>query len=924
MAQRYRLGIDLGTSHTVLAYSTVDGDAEILGFDIEQLVGPGEVAARPLFPSVLYQATSDELLEAEAVLPWLPDPSEGSGIPIRGEWARKLGAKTPGRLVTSAKSWLSHPAVDRSADILPWGSPDTIAKISPIDAASGYLRHIASAWDAAHPDALMAEQELVLTVPASFDDSARNLTLEAARRAGLHAVKLLEEPQAACYDWLWCHRDRLKGELSGVRLLFIIDIGGGTTDLTLIRVDADLDQARPRLTRVAVGNHLLLGGDNMDLTLAHVAEHRLKEEKRHLSAADFSQLVEQCRMAKEQILSGETPAQYRITLLGGGYGLVAGSRSVEVTRAEVEALILDGFLPEVPLSAQPETRRSGVMEFGLPYASDPALTRQMARFLTAHAEVIEEAMGPGERMPDAVLLNGGVFRSDLIRSRILDQLAHWRGAPLKTLINERPDQAVAFGAVAYALARQDASLEKIGGGTSRSYFLEISDDTSSEPTGISLLPKGSEEGVWTTLDENTFLLTLGRPVQFTLFWALDDRAPRVGTRTFLTPDAYGRLPPLVVHFDEKDTHRDDQVAVRLKAALSEIGTLDLRCESVENPDRFWTVEFAVRHSGKPELKSGLSECHAGRSDAMTLIDQVFGKKVKAVDGRAVKTLRHELETRLGSRADWDGDLSRALFDHLLRGMGARRRSLDHERLWLSLAGFCLRPGYGAPLDEWRVGELFKVFDEGPQFVAEAQNWSEWWTLWRRIAGGLRDDQQERILSVIGPFLDPKMAKRSHIQAQFKKRAYPEMVRLAGVMERLAVARKVEVGNWLAERVSRPSEPPESLWALGRLGARVPSYGPADRVVPAQIIEGWLHGIMKTDWRGRPDIAFAVMLMARMSGDRHRDLSEEIRSQILERFKLSKVPAGWIDQVNEVRALDDKDAIRVMGEALPPGLRLLVH
>lgn len=919
---RYLVGIDLGTTHTVVAYADAakGNRAAIENFDIEQLVAPGEVASRPLLPSVRYHPAPGELAEADTRLPW-PQPDDPS-CPILGEMARLLGAKTRGRLIASAKSWLSHGAVDRTAAVLPWGAPDDVIKVSPVQASAAYLTHVRLAWHHRFPDFPLEQQEVVITVPASFDEAARSLTLEAARLAGLHDIRLVEEPQAACYDWLWRHRQNLAEDLADVRLLMVVDVGGGTTDLTLIRVEPGED--RPKLTRVAVGNHLVLGGDNIDLTLAHLAEYRLLAGEQRLSAAELSQLVEQCRAAKERLLAADAPATTKVTLLGAGSRLIGGARSVELTREEVREIVLDGFFPLVSLNELPDRKRSGVVEFGLPYAADPAISKHLAAFLNHHRQAIEEALGTGEPpLPDALLVNGGVFRSPFITKRLLDLLTSWRGQKPKQLKNDRPDLAVAHGAVAYGLARHGLAVEKIGGGSARSYFLLVDTDQPELRHGVCLLARGSEEGDEILLTNRTFALRLGQPVRFHLVSSLEDTPYRCGDIVTIDEERFSELPPLAVAFDPSMSQQAEEVIVQLVTTLTEIGTLQIECVSVNDPTQRWNVEFQVRqHQRAPTFAVGTTP-HPRCQEACTKIQLVYGKKAKSIDPKAIKGLRTELERLLGRREDWDTPLLRELFAALLDGLPHRRRSADHERVWLSLTGYCLRPGYGYPLDDWRVEQIWKSYDQGIQFVGEAQNWAEWWTLWRRIAAGLSAEAQQTIYTSIADFINPDTAKRGNLAALSKKRGYEDMVRLAAVLEHLARADKIELGNWLLKRLSKAGEPAESWWAFGRLGARVPCYGSAHGVVPRETAERWLRWLLEHDWKRTSFAGFAAALMARMSGDRERDIESSLRHTIMERLRASKAPNSWIRMVSEVSKLDEADERRIFGEALPPGLKLLL-
>jgi molecular chaperone DnaK (HSP70) len=920
---RYLVGIDLGTTHTVVAYTDLvkAAQAEIALFHIDQSVAPGEVAAEPLLPSVRYHASPDELTDADVRLPWPSPETESDYRPVIGKLARVLGAKSQGRLVTSAKSWLSHASADRTAAILPWGAPEEIPKISPVEASASYLRHVRSAWNYHHPEALLENQEIVVTVPASFDEAARTLTIEATRLAGLPNVRLLEEPQAVCYDWLWNHRKSLQKQLAGARLLLVCDIGGGTTDLTLIKIEPGEDE--PKLTRIAVGNHLMLGGDNIDLTLAHLAERRLMGEDRKLSAAELSQLVEQCRLAKERLLAPDAPEFATVTLLGAGARLIGGARSVELTRSEVHDIALGGFFPIVSLGDHPDRKRSGVVEFGLPYAADPAISKHLAAFLTQHSETAREALqsASGEPVPDALLLNGGVFRSSTLARRLVELVTSWGKHRPVLLKNDRPDLAVAYGAVAYGLARRGQAVQRIGGGSARSYFLVVETGRDETPQGVCILPRGTEEGREIVLTDRTFLLRLGQPVRFNLASSSEDRHFQPGDLAELEEDRFVHLPPLAAVLERESAQGRTEQAVQVAASLTEVGTLDLHCVAADDPERRWKIEFQLRQAA-PQTALPETRRHPRLDQAMEKIRLVFGKKAKAADTKPVKGLRGELEKILGPRTDWDTPLLRDLFGALLEGLPHRRRSAEHERLWFSLTGYCLRPGFGYPLDDWRVEQVFTIYGQGLQFVNEVQNWTEWWTFWRRLAGGLNEDAQLSIFGDLADFINPDTARRGNLPALAKKRSYEDMVRLAAVLERLPVSQKTELGSWLLQRLAKPSEPTETWWALGRVGARVPFHGSVHNVVPRVTAEEWLDQILSRDFKKEPHAGFAAALIARLSGDRERDVDPALRQRVIERLRAGKAPDSWVGMVSEVKELSEADEKRIFGEALPPGLKLI--
>jgi molecular chaperone DnaK (HSP70) len=907
---RFQVGIDLGTTNTVVAYCDLGKDPAIELFPIDQLIGPGQTAPRPTLPSTRYHPAAGELADRDATLPWRHRHGETEAV--LGDYARLLGAKAPARLVTSAKSWLCHRNVDRLAPILPWNAPEGVARVSPVEASASYLDHVRQAWNQRFPEYPLERQDIVLTVPASFETLARQLTLEAAKHAGLTRISLLEEPQSACYHWLWQHRSRIAEELADCRTLLVVDIGGGTTDFSLIEIDRPATRT-PELNRIAVGDHLMLGGDNIDLALAHLAEGRLQSGGAPLPASQFAELLGQCRAAKEALLQSGAPATHPVTLLGSGSRLIGASRTVQLSASEVGELVLDGFLPATTLDELPTRRRSGVVEFGLSYAADPAITKHIAAFLRQHHETITSHSG-GNPMPDAVLLNGGLFLSPLLAGRVLDILARWRGQPLKLLRNDHPEFAVAYGAVAYGLAQRGLLTQKIRSSAARSYFLRL-DPGTAEPQGVCLLPKGTEAESPQLLADHSFALRLGRPVSFRLACTSDETPYRLGQLVTLATERFNPLPPLSLALQ---TSGEAEAAVRLAATITELGDLKLQCIDQADPARHWELLFQLDAADTPPEAGS----HPQMDQAATLIGAVFGKKSKAVDPKQVKNLRSDLERLLGKRADWPLPLLRGQFDVLLQGAGFRRRSPDHEKLWLNLAGFCLRPGHGAPLDEWRIGQLWPLYVQGIQHVGDAQTWSEWWTLWRRSAAGLDAAAQQRVFADLAPHIDPLAAKRANLTGLARKRGYEDMLRLAGSLERLPAAAKTHLGDWLLERLAKPGEPEVGWWALGRTGTRVPLYGSVHEVVAAETAERWLKGLLPLDWRKVAASGFAAALIARMSGDRGRDIEADLRQAVIQKLQDSKSPRSWLDMVSRVADLTETDIRQAYGEALPAGLRLL--
>ncbi|MCW0104264.1 Hsp70 family protein [Burkholderia pseudomallei] len=932
--KRFIVGIDLGTSNTVVAYVEAGGDA-IRVFDVEQLVAPGEVGARPLLPSARYHPAPGEFAPGDLRLLWR-DAGEsvdaraasdaGDAPPaVIGTLARALGAQVPGRLVTSAKSWLSHASVDRLAPILPWGAADAHGKVSPVAASASYLAHVRAAWNRRFPDAPLERQDIVLTVPASFDDGARALTLEAARLAKLPALRLLEEPQAAFYDWLFHHRDTLRDELARTRLVLVCDVGGGTTDLTLIKVH--VENGEPRLTRIGVGDHLMLGGDNMDLALARVAEMRLAQDGgARLSAAALSQLVERCRAAKEQLLGEHPPDALALTLLGAGARLVGGARKTALSRAEVEQIVVDGFFPAGGPDDLPRRSRAALVEFGLPYAADAAVTRHVAAFLHRLAAQSRDALGAAAAdralpVPDTLLLNGGVFRSNALAGRLAGVLGDWRGQPLHVLHNAHPDVAVARGAVAYGLARAGRA-PRIGGGSPRSYFLVV-DDGAHASRGVCVLPRGTAEGHDVHLDDRVFALRLGHPVRFHLASTVADHAWRAGELADLGAGDFVRLPPVATVVRQQDAGGARERLVRLTTALTEVGTLDMRCIATDDPSQRWQLEFQLRREQARHADAAPDASrHPSLDHALELIDRSFGARLANVDPKEVRRLRTQLEQALGPRDAWDIALLRELFGALWERAGRRRRSADHERVWLNLAGYCVRPGFGHPLDDWRVAQLWTLFDDGIQYVNDARVWSEWWTLWRRAAGGLDDDAQQQALDAMAWLRQAAGAKRPKLPFDAAKIGDMDMVRLSASLERVPVERKIELGEQLLARLQKPAENHQCWWAIGRIGARRPLYGSAHGIVPPEVAQRWLDALLAVDWKKVEPAAFAAAQIARMTGDRTGDVPADVRERVLRRLAATNGSDAWVRMVSEVVALDNADTGRAFGESLPAGLKLV--
>ncbi|WNG19314.1 Hsp70 family protein [Cystobacter fuscus] len=926
------VGIDLGTTHCAVASvdPTQGPTAPVEDFPVPQLVRQGEVSARPLLPSCVYVPAGHELAEGALRLPW----GDG-GTQVVGEFARWQGARVPGRVVTSAKSWLCHPGVDRSAPILPWGAPADVAKLSPVEASALLLSHIAHAWNHAHPDKPLAQQEVVITVPASFDEAARALTVSAARRAGLEKFTLLEEPQAAFYDYTARHRKDLAKSLEEVRLVLVVDVGGGTTDFTLVH--AGVSPEGPMLRRLAVGEHLMLGGDNMDAALARRLEEKLfPDGNRRLSATQWTQALQAARTAKESLLGTTPPERHGVSLVAGGSKLLGGSLSTDLTREEAEALVLEGFFPTVGAQERPRrASRMALQELGLPYAQDAAITRHLAAFLAQHAAAGFSALGesaPSEGAlprPDAILLNGGVFNSPRLAERLVEAVsAWWPGAPrIRLLRHESLELAVARGAAYYGLVRRGHGL-RIGGGAARAYYVALQRpaDSAEQPV-LCLIPRGFEEGQHADIGERAFSLTLGQPVQFTLYSTTSDRIDKPGDVVALTEALKDELKPLPpIHTVLKGAAgKAALVPVHLRSGLTEIGTLELFAVSNVADER-WRLEFELRGTGGERELTVTESMPARFAEAKDNVDRLYGNKPLPIGPKDIKQLSRTLEKVLGPRDTWRVPVLRELWSSLFAGASKRRRTADHERVFYSLTGYTLRPGFGYPLDHWRAEQTFSLFEPLVQHHTEKSVWVEFWVMWRRIAGGLSEAQQRKLYDYLKPHLARKIPLDAPAPPGKAKGIQPEgldeMVRTAASLEHLEPTDKAELGGWMAARLKAENKGGGPWpWALGRLGARVPLYGSGHKVVAVEVAEAWLTLLLELGLPRIDGAPFAAAQLARFTGDRMRDISPDLRAKTAEALRAAKAADTWVRMVTEVVALEAADEARALGDTLPAGLRL---
>jgi molecular chaperone DnaK (HSP70) len=911
VAARYLVGIDLGTTNTACAYVDTEAGRAIRVFEVPQLVAPAEVRPRPTLPSFLYQAGAHELPPGSLDLPW----AAGRDFCV-GLLAREQGARVPGRLVASAKSWLCHAAVDRTASILPWGAPPDVPRVSPVEASARILSHLREAWDATFP-APLAGQEVVLTVPASFDEVARELTLAAARDAGLPDVVLLEEPQAAFYAWLVAHESDWRVRVAAHPLILVVDVGGGTTDLSLVAARASRGELG--LERVAVGEHLLLGGDNVDMALAREVEARILPKGGQLDTQRFHGLVSQCRAAKERLLGDATVREAHLSVPGRGAGVVGGALGATLTRAEVQAAVLDRFFPRVEAGARPRKSAGlALREWGLPFAEEPEITRHVAEFLFRQREAAGQGAAALAR-PDALLFNGGALEPAVVRERLQEVIGSWHGGERPAVLEgESLHLAVARGGAYFGLVRRGLGV-RIGGGAARTYYLGIDGAAEGDAIvrAVCLVPRGMEEGERIELAEPELELLANRPVAFPLYTATDRTGERAGDVVTVPPGALGTLPPLrtVLRFGRR--LQETALPVHIEVRLTDIGTLEVWCRS-RTTDHRWRLEFRLREpagaSAGPAAEASLVIDAARIEAAQGVLRDAFERSDDPV------TLARRLEAALGATRDaWPLPAVRALWDALWTLEPARARSPEHEARWLNLAGFLLRPGFGDPGDELRVNRLWRVLGADLRHPRSVQARAEWWNLWKRIAGGLAARQQEHLLQQLTPALLRRGRAKGPRPGPQELR---EMWQAIGSCERLAPQARAELGAALVAEAERGRATEQELWALARLGARAPVYGPLNCVVPRDVAAAWAERLLRAAWPRPEAYAFALAQIARATGDRERDLDRALRERIAERLEeLADGGRRAARLVREPVPLEAREEARLLDEALPAGLRI---
>jgi molecular chaperone DnaK (HSP70) len=918
---QFSIGIDLGTTNCAMAFETlgpVPAQREV--FLIPQWETATRFSEAWTLPSFLYLLTPDEaeLMSSATALraEWIP-----------GRFARTRAAESPGRVVHSAKSWLCHHGVDRSASFLPWRSDEIPVekRISPIRASALLLQYLRGAWDTrfAGEELRFDDQEITITVPASFDAAAQRLTLDAAAEAGFPAgVRLLEEPQAAFYWWLerGARKNVVSTQLSdtGVHHVLVVDIGGGTTDFTLFETTSRFETQLSRIKRIAVSDHLLLGGDNIDLAIAHRVESRLPAHE-PLSEVQWNFLVARCRDVKERCLSDSSSRVFTVSVPGRGSSLLGNTLGTQIDRAEIESIVLEGFFPACDSNDQPARTQAGLREWALPYAVDSAVTRYLAEFLR------------GRPIVDAILFNGGSLDPEVLRRRLQKQISRWQdGAEPRLLDNPEPSLAVARGAAHFGSIVHHRA-QRIEAGAARAIYLEVhkgepEKEPAPGPALLCILPSGAPSEEKFRVSQDGLELRINRPVRFQPYYSTRRVRDTAGSVVPWNEQDFQRLPPLQTTARLAGLHREgDRLPVTLTARINELGLLHVACVSADpHAQGTWPLEFDLRPQKSDGPKpAGRDDYEAVNTDlgvdstrldsARTRITNLFFRPLDRRDKISAANLLKSLERILGKpKADWNYLLVRSLWVSLHESFSSRKESVEHEEAWLILAGYFLRPGFGAKGDDARMNELWQIHTDGLEYPGK-RNQLQTYILWRRVAGGLIVERQEAILA---PEL-PRLRTQSNLPA--------ELVRLAGSLERISPAIKIELLDRFLrtarELAMNQQHSAPHLAALGILLSRSPFYAGPEFVLPASQAEKAFEALSNLDWTDPHLVEIQTLFLraGRLVNDPKIDLPKSLREKIASKLLKAGVAPSKVLRLRSYVQVAPADRANLFGESLPPGL-----
>ena len=957
---RFRIGIDLGTSNSALCYlDQEDLTNQLHCFEIPQWIGNGEWYDQKTLPSHAFLLTKEEKLSGRFQLPWSEDSEPDLAT---GEWARQQQALRPERNIHSAKSWLCYHNLNPEAEILPQSDQSDLRRYSPMSASSIFLQHLRDSWNHKiakdRTDLRLEDQKIVLTVPASFDEIAREFTLRSVKMAGLKNVTLLEEPQAAFYSWIAKNSEDydLPKTLSDYftnteNIVLVVDIGGGTSDFSLVKVKiSDDPKENPEIERLAVSDHILLGGDNLDLAIAAHIEQQLTGQQRKLSPRLWEALTAQCRRAKEILWTTEQD-QFPITIAEQGSRLIGKTKNYILSQKEFEQIILDGFFPELDWDADlPAKKIQGLRTIGLPYASDSAITRHLLRFLRNHCSQIE-----AERFPTHVLFNGGALEPSLLQEKIRRLLEKWvtllreTEKSIQVLPQEQMQLAVAKGATYYHLVREGKG-PQIKGGSARSYYVSLLVDEmkpgSQNLAWLCILPQQASIEEYQEVQGHTLEIAVNQPVQFEMRSSSIRTQDQLGDIIQLEQEDLERdfteLPPIQTFLGidrNRLPKKTTALGIQLRAKLNEIGTLSLECVN-HTLNEEWRLEFRIRESApeviQPDQSTNVSkqwEPPGNWDDVHKNLQSWFGKRSR--QEKLPLSLNKQLEALLGPRTAWPLPLLREIADQLLSGMGTRVRSANHEINWLKICGFCLRPGFGFPNDELRIKQLTEWIDRGPQFRKERNVEVEWWIFCRRVAAGLPPQTQETIFKYLEARLvegnrkprSSKLPKRKR-PASISPSTFNELWLLLSNLESVTHEKKRIYGKQLLERLEKSQNTGIEGLCLARFGSRELVHAGSLYVIPPKEVEFWIQSLLEIHHQ-KPiqELPLVLTKLGQFTGDRQRDISQDLRKELRTFVQSYDEDGSLVRLLTEETKRDPPDILEsnlqnwLFGDELPIGLKL---
>ena len=912
---KYIIGIDLGTTNTAVTYIDLEEKVrETKVFKITQLSAPGETDNAELLPSFCFFPDQKLITKNSTDFHWSRDLDYTVGI-----YARNYGSAMPNRFISSTKSWLCHAGVDRRKNILPWGSSIEEIKKSPLEITSYYLKHIKDAWDfrfsknrdVYNNKCFFADQSIVITVPASFDETARELTIEAAELAGYRNIKLLEEPLAAFYSWLDKEQDSWKEHIQSGDKVLVMDVGGGTCDFSLIEMDND-----EILSRTAAGNHLLLGGDNIDIAMARNIE---KNWNKKLSHGEWLTLCQKTREAKETLLNNNADS-VEVILLSQGSSIIGGSRKATIRREELEELLNKGFIPEINIDSKAPTLKTGLQTMGLPYVSEPALTKHLLQFLRYSYKVAMKTGSCNKEnssevlCPNKILFNGGTLIPEVIRKRIVNIVQSWfPDNEIEELESRDLSLAVSFGASYYGRTKLGDGV-KVKSGTALSYYIQI-DDTKDKEKLICIMPRGIDEGIVQNTDK-LFTLTANKKVKFPLC----SSATRIGDKPGDIIDLNDEITfvsslETALKFGKSTSHQN--IKSNLYSILTETGVLKIFLKSAESTHN-WPLNFDTRLIG-----DDLSESEVG--DRIVIDQENINKALEEINSyfkapansvNIVKQIEAAIEL---NKKEWPLQCLRKFADNLLEIPYSSLKLPAKEAKWLNLLGYCLRPGFGDPEDGMRMKKIWSLWYKGMNNKNNASVATEWWIFWRRTVSGLNNGHQRTIYQELTKNICPKGKYIKNIKSGVQVKA--EMWRCYGALELLPLKNKQEMAKALLSHADKMEN--YEYWVMARLGNRHLFHAPANNVVPADIAEQWLTKLLKAknNTKALNEKLFAVSCIAKMTDNRAINLKEPSINSAVEYLQKNKASVNWIEHLKSAKKESITEQGRIAGDSLPLGLSL---